>query len=420
MREFELMADAREIPRYDCLVLSGGGARGAYGAGVAKALDVYRRWKGLNNQICYIGASAGALNAYILSSQGVDSLLQFWLSATRRSVLGTNSRFALLWAVLRWYLCGGRSGRSFSIYDNRGLRTLIGENARLDVITSPLIMAATDFTRGRLRAFYSSGLIDSFVDEDAAQPVRRQRLSHFRKIDSDETLVRALLASSAIPVFFPPVRITTSVSGKQETGLYVDGGVGNNTPVREAAYFFRFLERTGVGTPGVTYCIRQEPPRLISESSSHYGLVEILKRTLDIFHWNHTQVPITGWNRINSEVKDQRDKFVKMKTTLSEQHLDIEQENSIVHKMNTLFGTLGGQAPRVAVPLIEIEPSIPLGDIFDFDRARITESIVHGYNDTLRILRNRSNPDGGTGETLIDDEEFRVLSNLGVFSGEAP
>ena len=40
---------------YDCLVLSGGGANGAYGAGVAKALDAYRNQKGIPRPICYTG-----------------------------------------------------------------------------------------------------------------------------------------------------------------------------------------------------------------------------------------------------------------------------------------------------------------------------------------------------------------------------
>lgn len=47
---------------YDCLVLRGGGAKGAYSAGVSKALFVYRKLKNIDHAICYIGTSSGALN----------------------------------------------------------------------------------------------------------------------------------------------------------------------------------------------------------------------------------------------------------------------------------------------------------------------------------------------------------------------
>ena len=55
------------LPTFDCLVLSGGGAKGAYGAGVAKALSAYRRLKEVRGPVCYIGASAGALNAVMVA-----------------------------------------------------------------------------------------------------------------------------------------------------------------------------------------------------------------------------------------------------------------------------------------------------------------------------------------------------------------
>ena len=60
----------------DCLVLSGGGAKGAYGAGVAKALDAYRGLTKQDSSVCYAGTSAGALNAAVLAAADADALLR--------------------------------------------------------------------------------------------------------------------------------------------------------------------------------------------------------------------------------------------------------------------------------------------------------------------------------------------------------
>src|SRR5436190_10422458 len=72
----------RQLPTFDCLVLSGGGAKGAYGAGVAKAISAYRVLKNIRGPFCYVGASAGALNAYVLATRNPDALSTFWQRAT--------------------------------------------------------------------------------------------------------------------------------------------------------------------------------------------------------------------------------------------------------------------------------------------------------------------------------------------------
>jgi predicted acylesterase/phospholipase RssA len=60
-----------DLQKYDCLVLSGGGAKGAYGAGVAKALWEYRKLKNVDTKLCLVGTSAGALNAAVLATAEV-------------------------------------------------------------------------------------------------------------------------------------------------------------------------------------------------------------------------------------------------------------------------------------------------------------------------------------------------------------
>ena len=81
-----------------------------------------------------------------------------------------------------------------------------------------------------------------------------------------DVLIKALLASSAIPIFFPPVEITVTHSGSPETGWYIDGGVGNHTPTREAAYFSRYVKEKNLGHVGLVVCVKQDPPRLLRDT----------------------------------------------------------------------------------------------------------------------------------------------------------
>src|SRR5215470_10483146 len=81
-------AEQQNLPKYDCLVLSGGGAKGAYGAGVAKGLWEYRAIKAVGTKLCVVGTSAGALNAAVLATAEADDLVSFWITATSRQVLG--------------------------------------------------------------------------------------------------------------------------------------------------------------------------------------------------------------------------------------------------------------------------------------------------------------------------------------------
>jgi predicted acylesterase/phospholipase RssA len=69
--------DQPELPKYDCLVLSGGGAKGAYGSGVAKALWEFRSLTNVTTRLCVVGTSAGALNAAVLATANANALVSF-------------------------------------------------------------------------------------------------------------------------------------------------------------------------------------------------------------------------------------------------------------------------------------------------------------------------------------------------------
>jgi predicted acylesterase/phospholipase RssA len=404
----ELSTDPPAPPTFDCLVLSGGGAKGAYGAGVAKALAAYRRLKEVRGPVCYIGASAGALNAYVLATSNADDLILFWQTATHQNILGLRFPSAAIRAMLRM------ATRPFSIYSNVGLEKLIRANACITTIKSPLIIAATDYTRGDLKAFYASKLIDKLVDDDTRLGPEQQRLNHFRRIPTTEVLIKALLASSAIPVFFPPVEIEVEHCGESETGWYIDGGIGNHTPTREAAYFSRYVTEKRYGQVGLVICVKQDPPRVVQDSRQPLNFFNILTRTLEVYHHVHTAPIVAAWFRINLEVSDQRKRVHEFTQWLRQQQIPPAVVDLVTSRATTEFVNLGGATPRLSAPLLEIEPSTSLGDPLDFDPASARRNIERGYVDTLRVLRDSNQMTNA--RPPLGDREYRHLMDQPVFA----
>jgi Patatin-like phospholipase len=301
----------------------------------------------------------------------------------------------------------------FSIYSNKSLRQLIHANSRLEDLQHPLIVAATDYTQGTLKSFYASDLIDDFVEQDRDQKIARQRLRHFRRIESDDQLVDALLASTAIPLFFPPVAISAELEGLMETSWYVDGGIGNNTPTREAAYFLRFLQESGRGRSGVVFCVRQDPPRSLREQSQGAAFSDILMRTLDVYHRVHTDAIVAAWSRINDEVEQQHDRVASFTEWLNHQSFDEGARAVIEEQIVKQFLTLGGIAKRLEVPLVEIEPTSDLGDTLDFNPIDARDHILRGYNDALKVLHESHKIEA---QMRLDEAEYRELVNRPIFS----
>ncbi len=395
---------------FDCIVLSGGGAKGAYGAGVAKALERFRDLKQIQSRLCYIGTSAGALNAAVLASAGADRLIRFWLSVTNRAVLGVRIRSFKFQAAIRWLT----RTRPFAIYPNRALRALISANVSLDSLKDKhVIIATTDYSRGRLKAFYVSDLGDVFLNADVKLPIERRRLAHWRKIESQNTLVDALLASASIPVVFPPVklqcRVKTGHGFIDETGWHVDGGVGNHTPTREAAYFLRYLEELKLGKGGEVYCVKQDPPRMIEEVEHRFGASDIFKRTLDVYHYLHMEPIIRAWFRINSEVRDHSSRVDRLLEWLRAQNLSPTLFKDISDRIVDELGALGGATGRLNAPMTEVEPASDLGDTLDFEPSRISEHIKRGYSEMLVALRHGKK---------INTSEYDELLNQPVFGSQ--
>jgi len=188
---------------FTAFVLSGGGARGALQVGALRALME----AGIRPDVV-VGTSIGAWNGALLAREptltGVDTIAAAWLSAhPTRVLLGmeppANSPVSAH-ATMRMLVAARRiaAGHS-SLYGDTGLRDFIKRlvgDLTFEDLALPLRVIATDITHGT-RAVFGSG-----------------------------PLGPAILASSAIPGIFPPVRI--------EDAVYVDGGALDNSSIETA------------------------------------------------------------------------------------------------------------------------------------------------------------------------------------------
>ncbi|MGE0045645.1 MAG: patatin-like phospholipase family protein [Hyphomonadaceae bacterium] len=185
---------------FDVLALSGGGAGGAYGAGVLVGLT--RAGERPQYEIV-TGVSTGALIApfAFLGSDWDDEL-----EAAYTGELAAN--------LLR------RRGLSIlsepGLYDGRPLHDLVDHNVTLDLIHA----VAREYARGRLllvattnldtqdTVIWDMGAIASRGDEEAR--------ALFRDV---------LIASASVPGVFPPVMINVDANGAARQEMHVDGGV---------------------------------------------------------------------------------------------------------------------------------------------------------------------------------------------------
>ena len=200
------------------LVLSGGGALGAFEAGVVAALED----RGLRPAVVS-GTSAGAVNAAgVASGFSADRLAGLWTSLTDRDVYRVRRDVWRLFRPSELFGPGSFSERILRsigwtwLWDWEPLRrTLVGifGGEELELAPGaggpPLIVSTVDVTTGELLRFASS-----------APPRARDDLV------VEPLTVDHLIASAAIPLLFRP--------GRLRGDAFWDGSIVANTPLAPA------------------------------------------------------------------------------------------------------------------------------------------------------------------------------------------
>ncbi|HED15389.1 MAG TPA: patatin [Gammaproteobacteria bacterium] len=204
---------------HNYLAISGGGANGAFGAGL------FAGWtaSGTRPEFTMVtGISTGALTApfAFLGSDYDDILKEVYTTTSTKDIAINRNIFA--------------AALSDSMADTEPLKKLIAK-----LITNELIdKIVKEHKRGR-RLFVGT------VNLDAGRSVI-WNIGAIAASDSPrklELIREVLRASAAIPVAFPPVVISVEVNGKHYDEMHVDGGTGTQVFVYPAAVDWRKITK---------------------------------------------------------------------------------------------------------------------------------------------------------------------------------
>jgi NTE family protein len=237
------------------LVLSGGGAKGAYEAGVALGLAT----RGVPIRLA-AGSSVGALNAAAIADGRLDRLEALWRGVTREQVYALRPGVFFAGLLPGWLTLLALDGSS-SLLDPQPLRDLIAGAVDLDRIrASPVALrvVTTDLEHRVARVF-----------------------------DNRSVSVDALLAAAAVPGMFPPVRL----GGR----MLVDGGLVARAPVLEALEGGVPLARVIVV---VSYATDERAPRRLTtvrrvlEEAFETSMVHQIRRDVELARLKHPAVEV--------------------------------------------------------------------------------------------------------------------------------
>ena len=218
------------------LVLVGGGARAAYQAGFLRGL--IRRHPDLQLPII-TGTSAGAINAAYLASQvrpldeAIEDLVHLWRNQRVDHVFRVDT-VSLISNMIRWGMRlvsggGGLAPQVAGLLDTTPLRRFLHDTLQ-PAANGEITGISRNVADGRLHALalatssYSTGQSMIWIQgADIADWERPHRISRKTTIT-----VEHIMASAAIPLFFPPVQL--------DDGWYGDGGIRMTDPCSPAIH----------------------------------------------------------------------------------------------------------------------------------------------------------------------------------------
>lgn len=215
------------------LILPGGGARGAFQVGVLKALAELTP-RGQPNPFSVIsGTSAGAVNSVVLASRAqnfrsaIAELERVWGHFRCHHVYKTD-HLTMLKSSLHWMaslvLGGWLVGTPKSLLNNAPLRSLLSKNVHFPRIRDAINCGCLDAV-AVTAAGYASARSTTFFEgsPELGGWDRTRRLGKRIDLNLDH-----LMASIAVPMVFPPVRIGNEYFG--------DGAMRQATPLSPAVH----------------------------------------------------------------------------------------------------------------------------------------------------------------------------------------
>ena len=359
------MSQSNKRPPFECiaLLLQGGGALGAYQAGVYQSLDESRL-----NPDWVAGISIGAINAAIIAGNApparVDMLTGFWEKVSSEPFSAIASAFAP------------------AAIDSEAGRRGFNQMSAASVLTAgvpgfftPRFPPPSIHLKGSSGAtsYYDTksllATLERYVDFDRinAGPMRfsagavNVRTGNFTYFDSVTHKIRPehIMASAALPPGFPAVEI--------EGEYYWDGGLVSNTPLQWVLQYGP--RQTTLAFQVDLWSARGSLPR---------NLMEVATRQKEILYSSRTRdntASFTETQRIRHSVAKLIERLpAGLKDCSEALELDIFQDRKSYNIVHMIYRTKDYE-----------------GDSKDYDFSRLSmkDHWMAGYNDTTRTLRHR-------------------------------
>jgi NTE family protein len=215
------------------LILTGGGARAAYQAGVLKGISDITDFKECPFKIIS-GVSAGAINGVWLGAHSSDfkgatqMIWDTWSTIEMQEVFKTNpaSFFKIFRKWLTDLIFGGRFQKPqfTSLLNSDPLAGFIKSKLNFQMIKESIQTGRIHGLAVTTTNYYSGASITFFDGDGSIQPWTKK----WREARRTDLNLGHILASSSIPIFFPPVEL--------EDGFYGDGGIKLSAPLSPAIH----------------------------------------------------------------------------------------------------------------------------------------------------------------------------------------
>jgi NTE family protein len=341
---------------FTAITLTGGGARAAYQVGALRALDEI---------LCtpkpfsiFTGVSAGAINSTVLAAGADDfgaataHLEETWRDLVPEQVYRTDPR-SLLGIGSRWIvdLSAGAifgAGHINYLLDTSPLRELLEKRIAFRRMADHFESGALHGVAVSATNYLTGTAVTTFDGSSTIQPWTRSR-----RIGRREAItVSHVMASAAIPIFFPPVEVDGVFFG--------DGCVRLSSPLSPSFH----LGADRVVVIGIRF------PRS-SETTDE------LHRTVRPPNLALSDIAGTLLNAV----------------FLDSMESDVERVERINHTLTLLTPDARAQQSLRTVPLLVLRPSCDLG--------KLAENQYHRFPRSLRYLLKGIGANGDTGWDLL-------------------
>ena len=385
------------------LILPGGGARNAYQAGVLKAIGDMLPEDAENPFPVICGTSSGALNAVLLASsanrfrEGVDRLYGIWANFHVGKVFKTDTwtatKSGFRWAIT-FLSVGLVKQQPTSVLDNSPLRGLLESHIRFARIQQAIDSGDLDAVSITASGYTSGMSITFYQGKESLKPWKRTR----RVGQPTELTLNHLMASAAIPVLFPAVKLRNEYFG--------DGSMRQTAPLSPALHLgANRLLIIGVRNP------RPDKPSEDARRIPFPSFGQISGYIFDTLFMDSLDADIERLRRVNHTITETRDKRVEYHDTSLRQidYLVISPSVDI----RDIVARYVGNFPRSVRILLKglgalTREGRPLMSYLMFDAPYCKELMELGYEDGLAARKQVLHLLGY--KELAEDEEVEAAS----------